>query len=88
MVAEGVEDEASWRLLRDLDCDLVQGYFLARPMSADAMTGWLSEHLAAYATRIRSEDPATPGAGADDAVRATGEAGSAPSPDTRHLRRI
>ena len=38
VVAEGVEDEASWRLLESYDCDLVQGYFLARPMPAEAMT--------------------------------------------------
>ena len=55
MVAEGVEDEASWRLLRELDCDLVQGYFLARPMPAETMTSWLAEHFAAYATRLRRE---------------------------------
>ena len=55
VVAEGVEDEASWRLLESFDCDLVQGYFLARPMPAEAMTAWLAEHFAAYATRLRSE---------------------------------
>jgi EAL domain-containing protein (putative c-di-GMP-specific phosphodiesterase class I) len=55
VVAEGVEDEASWRLLEDFDCDLVQGYFLARPMPAEAMTVWLAEHFAAYATRLRAD---------------------------------
>jgi hypothetical protein len=32
----------------------VQGYFLARPMPAEAMTVWLAEHFAAYATRLRA----------------------------------
>ena len=58
VVAEGVEDEASWRLLDELDCDLVQGYFLARPMPAEEMTTWLAEHFAAYATRLRTESDA------------------------------
>ena len=55
VVAEGVEDEASWRLLDSYDCDLVQGYFLARPMAAEPMSAWLADHFAAYATRLRSE---------------------------------
>jgi EAL domain-containing protein (putative c-di-GMP-specific phosphodiesterase class I) len=55
--AEGVEDERSWRLLEELGCDLVQGYFLARPMPAAAMTTWLSDRMAGFATRLRSESP-------------------------------
>ena len=55
VVAEGVEDERSWRLLQELGCDLVQGYFLARPMPAEAMTTWLSDRMAGFATRLRSE---------------------------------
>ncbi len=55
VVAEGVEDAAAWRVLEELGCDLVQGYYLAKPMPATAMTSWLSEHFAAYATRLRIE---------------------------------
>jgi diguanylate cyclase len=55
VVAEGVEDERSWRLLQDLGCDLVQGYFLGRPMPADAMTTWLRDRMAGFATRLRAE---------------------------------
>ena len=29
VVAEGVEDEPSWRILQGLECDLIQGYLLA-----------------------------------------------------------
>ena len=36
MVAEGVEDEQTLVMLRDLGCDLVQGWHLGRPMSAGA----------------------------------------------------
>jgi len=52
VVAEGVEDERSWELLRELGCSLVQGYYLARPMPGDAMTGWLAERSAAFTTRL------------------------------------
>ena len=34
-VAEGVEDAATMRTLRELGCDLGQGYFFARPMSGE-----------------------------------------------------
>lgn len=42
VVAEGVENTATLQLLRDLDCDVVQGYLLGRPMSAAAATRWLA----------------------------------------------
>ena len=44
VVAEGVEDEATWHALRQLGCDDLQGYFLARPMPAADLVGWLAEH--------------------------------------------
>jgi diguanylate cyclase (GGDEF)-like protein len=34
VVAEGLEDEETWGALNGLDCDLVQGYILSRPMAA------------------------------------------------------
>ena len=40
-VAEGVEDRVSWDRLRDMGCDEVQGYFLARPLTAENMSAWL-----------------------------------------------
>lgn len=45
VVAEGVEDAATWRLLEALGVDLVQGYFLARPQPAADTTTWLRRHL-------------------------------------------
>jgi diguanylate cyclase len=35
VVAEGVEDEASFELLADLACDVAQGYLIGRPEPAD-----------------------------------------------------
>jgi predicted signal transduction protein with EAL and GGDEF domain len=46
VVAEGVEDEVSLRILRSLDCDLAQGYLLSRPLPADAFGEWLAQRSA------------------------------------------
>ncbi len=42
VVAEGTEDELTWQLLRALQCDEAQGYFIARPMPADELQEWLA----------------------------------------------
>ncbi|HYI10186.1 MAG TPA: EAL domain-containing protein [Thermoanaerobaculia bacterium] len=39
--AEGVEDEATWNALKDLGCDLAQGFWIARPMPAEELMQWL-----------------------------------------------
>jgi diguanylate cyclase (GGDEF)-like protein len=41
VVAEGVEDEATWRLLRKLNCDLAQGYLISRPLPATAVPSFV-----------------------------------------------
>lgn len=43
VVAEGVENLGSLRLLQDMGCDSVQGYYVARPMTAAALQLWLAE---------------------------------------------
>ena len=40
-VAEGVETAAQWDLLRELGCDLAQGYFIAAPMEAASVAPWI-----------------------------------------------
>ena len=40
-VAEGVETEVELELMRDLGCDCVQGYLVARPMSVADAIQWL-----------------------------------------------
>jgi len=44
-VAEGVEDAAMMERLTTLGCDRVQGYFIARPMPADAVLPWLQRYV-------------------------------------------
>ena len=41
VVAEGVEDEPTRERLRDLRCDQLQGYHLARPMREPELIAWL-----------------------------------------------
>jgi len=42
-VAEGVETVEDWKLLRDLGCDMAQGYLLAKPMAAEELVGWMRQ---------------------------------------------
>ncbi|NVM75965.1 EAL domain-containing protein (putative c-di-GMP-specific phosphodiesterase class I) [Duganella sp. SG902] len=42
-VAEGVEKVEDWKLLRDLGCDMAQGYLLAKPMPAEELVGWIRQ---------------------------------------------
>jgi EAL domain-containing protein (putative c-di-GMP-specific phosphodiesterase class I) len=46
VVAEGIEDQATWDRLRTLGCDLAQGFFIARPMPAEALRSWLRKEPA------------------------------------------
>jgi EAL domain-containing protein (putative c-di-GMP-specific phosphodiesterase class I)/CHASE2 domain-containing sensor protein len=41
VVAEGIEDAPCLQLLTDMGCDTAQGYYIGRPMSADALTSFL-----------------------------------------------
>ena len=43
VTAEGVEDGPTWQLLRNLGCQLAQGYFLGKPMTASRLVKWLRE---------------------------------------------
>jgi EAL domain-containing protein (putative c-di-GMP-specific phosphodiesterase class I) len=44
VVAEGVEDESTWRMLHAAGCDIAQGWFHARPMPAHELEAWLSRY--------------------------------------------
>ncbi|WP_297527200.1 putative bifunctional diguanylate cyclase/phosphodiesterase [Thiohalobacter sp.] len=41
VVAEGVENDATLALLREMGCDYAQGYHIARAMPADDMLAWI-----------------------------------------------
>jgi EAL domain-containing protein (putative c-di-GMP-specific phosphodiesterase class I) len=42
-VAEGVERQSEWDLLRDLGCEFAQGFLIARPMAELAYIEWLRQ---------------------------------------------
>ena len=42
VVAEGIEDQATWDYLAGLRCDVAQGYFISRPLPVSAFGEWLS----------------------------------------------
>ncbi|MDW5329021.1 putative bifunctional diguanylate cyclase/phosphodiesterase [Plantactinospora sp. KLBMP9567] len=44
VVAEGVEDERTWRLLHEAGCEAAQGWFFARPMPAEDLVTWLARY--------------------------------------------
>ena len=46
VVAEGVEDAETWRLLSQLGCDRIQGWALSRALPADELEPWLADRLA------------------------------------------
>ena len=43
VVAEGVETEADWQMVRDSGCDLAQGHYFGKSMPPDAFDSWLQE---------------------------------------------
>ena len=43
-VAEGVEEQDDWDLLASMDCDVVQGFIIAKPMPPDEFLQWLVKH--------------------------------------------
>jgi diguanylate cyclase (GGDEF)-like protein len=43
VVAEGVEDRDCLLKLRDLGCDYVQGYYLSKPLPANAFEAWVRD---------------------------------------------
>jgi diguanylate cyclase (GGDEF)-like protein/PAS domain S-box-containing protein len=53
VVAEGVEDETTKELLIRYGCDRAQGYFFARPCSADDFMAWLMG--SPYAARVSTD---------------------------------
>ena len=46
VVAEGVEDQATWSQLREWGCDLIQGYHLCHPLSDEDLRQWLASNSA------------------------------------------
>ena len=50
VVAEGVEDDETWSALARLDCELIQGYKLSRPLAPAQIQAFLAEHVTRSST--------------------------------------
>ncbi|MDB6085780.1 MAG: histidine kinase, partial [Gammaproteobacteria bacterium] len=46
VVAEGVELASSWEMLGRLGCDMIQGYFISKPLPTREFTAWMTARLA------------------------------------------
>ncbi|MGA9031673.1 MAG: EAL domain-containing protein [Sulfuricaulis sp.] len=43
VVAEGIENQATWNRLAALGCDVVQGYYISKPLPAKQFKEWLDD---------------------------------------------
>ncbi len=55
VVAEGVEDELTRKLLTEMGCDKLQGFLVSRPLPDDRLESWILAR-----TGVRSAVPGTP----------------------------
>ena len=54
VVAEGVENSTTWKLLSEAGCDVAQGFYLGRPMRIEDLVAW----IAAGAVPVGARDDA------------------------------
>ena len=48
VVAEGVETQEQLDSLKEIGCDIIQGYYFSRPVTAEAFEGFIKEKVYAY----------------------------------------
>lgn len=46
VVAEGVEDMDQAAMLREMECDMLQGYYISRPLTEEQLQQWVSSQAA------------------------------------------
>jgi EAL domain-containing protein (putative c-di-GMP-specific phosphodiesterase class I) len=46
LVAECVETQEQLSILKDMDCDVIQGYLFSKPLPADEATNFIIESMA------------------------------------------
>jgi len=56
-VAEGVEDQSGWDILRAFGCDQAQGFLVSRPLAASRFREWMSRQPASARPSFTSSSP-------------------------------
>ncbi len=84
VIAEGVETDTQLHRLRELGCDLVQGYFFSKPIPAGEFEAFILQKKEADMARVEKADRAaadmTEKGAAEDAPRAAEETGAKEQP--------
>jgi EAL domain-containing protein (putative c-di-GMP-specific phosphodiesterase class I) len=52
VVAEGIEDAHTLTQLKEMGCDLAQGYHIAKPMPAADFFTWVAKYRASLASDV------------------------------------
>ena len=60
VVAEGIEEEEDAAELRELGCEIGQGFLYARPMSGVALAHWCGEHAPGHSSSLAGNGSAAP----------------------------
>jgi EAL domain-containing protein (putative c-di-GMP-specific phosphodiesterase class I) len=60
VVAEGVEDREDWDFVSATKCPVAQGYFIGRPMPADALPAWMHDWRDRWLLELHPEAVASP----------------------------
>lgn len=55
VVAEGIENQETWDQLKDMGCDIAQGYFLTKPLPADELLKWLESSTVTIRKLLQSK---------------------------------
>jgi EAL domain-containing protein (putative c-di-GMP-specific phosphodiesterase class I) len=51
VVAEGIENQKVWDILKRMGCDYGQGYLMSKPMAAEKLLDWAAQWAADSASR-------------------------------------
>lgn len=54
-VAEGVETQEDWDMLKNMGCNMAQGYFIAKPMNLDSFAGYFAKNNFGFEKRLQSQ---------------------------------
>lgn len=53
VIAEGVENQRQLKFLTDIDCDIIQGFLISKPLSALEFEAWYGKHKATNSSVIK-----------------------------------